>query len=348
MKGILKKQLSLLMAVLMVCGMAFVPGITVIKADAVYSPSDGDFAEYVRSNYSSADVFTADSVIYGLTGTDPVLDISLSDNNKTYKTMAKAAVEDTGLMFSSTFWMQLKNALKFDFVSMADWQNAFYETLLLDYLCYQADSDKKKDEFAKDTVKYSYSVMSKMLGSFDIGYKDAISKMSKSDAEALAQKCGYLGKINKYSGYLKDLNDVAKTADDYIKKLSQALQLRDIDQSRIEFLKKIKAAAPDDESLGLAVDKIIYKMEESLPELRLQICIDTCTKEVLKKSFSKIVSEIASPEIKLMLKGIELGQATLDFVFNSNDNADSNLKLAIIYILSNDCDIALRSLKLSL
>ena len=190
----IKRTLSLLLSLMLVLSL-LVP----ITVNATYTPADGDFAEYVKNHYDNSDVFVADSIVDGIDSSNPIISQSLLAN-RLYMVMAEAATEDTGLMFASTYWKESESFLSGDFVSMVGWQTMFYETLLMDYLTFEAGTDEFKDDFEKKTMKYSKKVFDTVLKEAEKQYEEGIDDildrimddMTISDAVEFSKNTGIL------------------------------------------------------------------------------------------------------------------------------------------------------------
>lgn len=59
---------------------------------------------------------------------------TVSQRNFIYKTVGKEISNNAAEYGSAFYWQNLEKSLKGDFVHMIDWEEAVYETLIMDYL----------------------------------------------------------------------------------------------------------------------------------------------------------------------------------------------------------------------
>ena len=292
----------------------------------------------------SRDVFVADCIINGLldksgnrADTYSLISSTIL-HNYTYKTLAEALMDDKTLVFNSAFWTTVNNSLKGEFSTVFQQRKLFYETIIMDYLAYVDHSEEFESSFNEDCAKYEYDISKKLIEFANDNYEnnldELIENQSLSEAIEFSDKYGYISKLNKFSGLVDSIKEKATSAKEYYDGLKSALAIENANVSRVAFLKQMKGQAGENTDFCDAVDEIVGLYEGNYGSLVLYGVEDTAVKHLTEWAWKKLLVKLPS-SVSATLDSIKLGQKTLDFIFNSNDTAENNLKLLILYIIGS-------------
>lgn len=303
--------------------------------------NDGEKQNVNYDIYENADIYVADSIINGMyeksTGKNSsikLLQMSL-DHKYTYNLLAESLCDDYVLSFNSMFWQNIEKTLSFDFISMANWKEMYYEIILMDYLTYSTEQSDFVDEFtleassrAADIIIDIFQNQTENVTSDMSQLTDNLKGLSSSWAEEWAEEVDYIKKSDRDTEiFSKGLLNGATTAYDYIENLSKYLTLRDCKDSTIAYLQKIKeqASGAGDEDLCKAIDSIVKKYNDSFATLVLKdtweetykqlspIVFEGLIKDGIQKSpevFAKVFGKItgkSTSEIKTLAEGLAEG-----------------------------------------
>ena len=292
----------------------------------------------------SRDVFVADCVINGLLDKsgNRVNTYSLISStilhNYTYKALAEALMDDKTLVFNSSFWNTVNNSLKGDFVDVFQQRKLFYETILMDYLAYVDNSEEYKSSFDQDCAKYEYDISKKLVEvaskTYENNVDEIINNQSLSDAIEFSDKYGFIYQLNEFNGLVSSIKEKSTSAKEYYDALKSALAIKNANVSRIAFLKQMKSVASDNTDFCAAVDEIVGIYEGNYAAVVLDGVGITVLQHLTDKAWKNLLGLLPST-YSAVLETIKLGQKTLDYIFNSNDAAENNLKLLILYIIGN-------------
>ena len=107
----------------------------------------------VLSNYTNADQWVADCLI-GRTkdkNGKPIFTSNISGNpiqyKFAYKEMSEGIINKPWLLVGAVFWKNAKDCLSSDFVDLVSWDKIMYESLIMNWLSYEFESDDYKGEF---------------------------------------------------------------------------------------------------------------------------------------------------------------------------------------------------------
>ena len=292
----------------------------------------------------SRDVFVADCIINGLldksgnrADTYSLISSTIL-HNYTYKTLAEALMDDKTLVFNSAFWTTVNNSLKGEFSTVFQQRTLFYETIIMDYLAYVDHSEEFESSFNQDRAKFEYDISKKLIEFANDNYENNVDEIIKnqslSDAIEFSDKYGYISKLNKFSGLVDSIKEKATSAKEYYDGLKSALAIANANVSRVAFLKQMKGQAGENTDFCDAVDEIVGLYEGNYGSLVLYGVEDTAVKHLTEWAWKKLLGKLPS-SVSVTLDSIKLGQKTLDFIFNSNDTAENNLKLLILYIIGS-------------
>ena len=324
--------------------------ILTITSITVFADNENDLSG-PSFPYDNASIYVADCINKGIVnknGTAALMPyISFAISHKyTYQNLSEALIDDPLLSFTSTFWKNLRTALDGDFVKLKNWQKDLYVVLIMDYLnfsekdnIYESNLEKKTLEFSEEILKNAFDYAdSEYLKNID----DIIKNQSLTDAIKFSEKYGYIHEINEYSTLVDDIADVSESAIEYYENLSKAVAVKSADESRLEFLKKMKEAGKDNKYFVEAVDEVINAYKATFSEIAFSEGYSTMSGFAVKKCFN--ILEDSIPELKLILEGLNVYASGLDWLFNSDDISDNNLKLLLLYTIGSYTTTALNSL----
>ena len=302
--------------------------------------------------YDSADFFTADSLLdrailpdgERIFDHDPILAYTPTTRDWLFKQTAEEVVDNSWLISADTLWLNAEKAFSFEFVgedSVFTRQQFVYETIIMDYLTYQYQSDEFKSDIEKSTTKFMYKIEKKVLDNeilSDEAFDNKIKGMSKEDAADFAKEQNYLKRFNEVNVSAYDaLIDGAETAKDYFKKLSKLMALQEASTTRLDFLQKIKDNT-DDKALIKAIDDITAKYNDELSNVVWNEFLQTGM-ETFNGVVWDSIKDFFKKKFKIEIPGfssIKLGMAGIDWAFNEKGMAESRIQLTILYIIHAD------------
>ena len=299
--------------------------------------------------YDSADKFVSECMLGRATDSDgsrlqfeqiaykPVL------WDYTYQNIAEAIIDDDNLLTTSVIWKNAGYCMNGEFVDLFTWKKVMYETLIMDWLTYQFDSDTYKSEFEKTSRKYAWKLtkylMKKEKGTYENGIYENLEHWQKASVQEAAELFDddfyaaneTLGKAEKFNSVVSDIQTVASTGVDFYKRMIKVLAAKETCQSRIDFLAQVKAVT-DDKDLIAAIDEVTANMDRSFEETAFREGGFTMLKTICDQAWGLITEKWEIP----MLKEIKLGKAGLDWFFNTSDSTSKRLEVVILYIINAD------------
>ena len=306
-------------------------------------------AEAADNIYETREVFVADSIIKGtLDKNGNVLNSYSAVSNTiareySYKTLAEALIDNKTLVFDSSFWLNLDNALDGNFKSVFKQREVFYETVLMDYLLYGDNSGENIKTFDSETANNFYKISKKLINEANDTYEDnlddIIANQSLSDAIEFSNKYGFINELNGFTKITDSIKNSVTTAKQYYDRLASALTIKNACVSRVEFLKKIKANSSDNTELCTAIDSLVKKYESGYASLLFNKFVNDAVKDLSDYVWGKVLTEVPG------LKELKMGVGKLDEIFKSKDLATCNLNLLFVYIINSKATAATTSLR---
>lgn len=302
--------------------------------------------------YDNASNYVADCINKGIVNMDGTVTstpyVSFAILHKyTYQNLTEALIDDPLLSFNSTFWKNIRVTLGADFVKLVNWQKDMYIVLIMDYLNYSEKDDVYESNLEKKTLEFSEEIFKKAFGYADSEYlknvDNLIKNQSLTDAVNFSNKYGYINKINEYNTLAGDIKKVSESAFEYYENLSKALAVKSADESRIKFLKQMKEAGSDNKYFVEAIDEIINAYQATFSKIAFSEGYSTMSSFAVKECFN--ILEDSIPELKLIFEGLNTYTSGLDWLFNSDDISDNNLKLLLLYTMGSYTLTALNSLR---
>ena len=159
--------------------MALVCVVSIIS----YTPANAKNSNF----YTNADQYVADFILgqYKTPDGQNVSMINSSGNpityEFTYKKISEGIIDKKWLIVGSVFWKNTKKCLDSDFVDLVNWEQIMYESLIMNWLSYEYDSDDYESEFAKTSAKYVFKLQKSIYGD-NVEVKD-INKIKPGDAK---------------------------------------------------------------------------------------------------------------------------------------------------------------------
>ena len=308
-------------------------------------------AEAADNIYETREVFVADSIIKGtLDKNGNVLNSYSAVSNTiareySYKTLAEALIDNKTLVFDSSFWLNLDNALDGNFKSVFKQREVFYETVLMDYLLYGDNSGENTKTFDSETANNFYKISKKLINEANDTYEDnlddIIANQSLSDAIEFSNKYGFINELNGFTKITDSIKNSVTTAKQYYDRLASALTIKNACVNRVEFLKKIKANSSDNTELCTAIDNLVKKYESVYASLLFNKFVNDAVKDLSDYVWGKVLTEVPG------LKELKMGVGKLDEIFKSKDLATCNLNLLFVYIINSKAMAATTSLRSS-
>ena len=308
-------------------------------------------AEAADNIYETREVFVADSIIKGtLDKNGNVLNSYSAVSNTiareySYKTLAEALIDNKTLVFDSSFWLNLDNALDGNFKSVFKQREVFYETVLMDYLLYGDNSGENTKTFDSETANNFYKISKKLINEANDTYEDnlddIIANQSLSDAIEFSNKYGFINELNGFTKITDSIKNSVTTAKQYYDRLASALTIKNACVNRVEFLKKIKANSSDNTELCTAIDNLVKKYESGYASLLFNKFVNDAVKDLSDYVWGKVLTEVPG------LKELKMGVGKLDEIFKSKDLATCNLNLLFVYIINSKAMAATTSLRSS-
>lgn len=306
-------------------------------------------AEAADNIYETREVFVADSIIKGtLDKNGNVLNSYSAVSNTiareySYKTLSEALIDNKTLVFDSSFWLNLDNALDGNFKSVFKQREVFYETVLMDYLLYGDNSGENTNTFDSETANNFYKISKKLINEANDTYEDnlddIIANQSLSDAIEFSNKYGFINELNGFTKITDSIKNSVTTAKQYYDRLASALTIKNACVSRVEFLKKIKANSSDNTELCTAIDNLVKKYESGYASLLFNKFVNDAVKDLSDYVWGKVLTEVPG------LKELKMGVGKLDEIFKSKDLATCNLNLLFVYIINSKATAATTSLR---
>ena len=348
MKGLKRIKMSLLVVIVLFC--------TVTTELVIQATTEQTFP------YESAEQYVADCMMYGIIGEDgvPVQDSTQIVSQAilydyTYKLLAEAVIDDTSLIVNSVLWQNVEKTLDGEIwgelFNLTNWQETIYQILLMDYLTYTGESTEYNNYIIETTAKYEFKVYKDLIKYADQIYGEEvdqmIEEMSLSDAIEFSEQYGYINELSKYTKLVGDITKVSNSAKEYYDNLTKAMAVQEINQNRINFLKGIQEQSSEDPYLYDAIDNIISLQEASYGEL----CFNEGAKIMINYGIEAVwdgVIDIVSknaPNLGESLIAIKLGRAGLDWMFNSDETSENNIKLIFLYVINSKATMALQSIR---
>lgn len=302
--------------------------------------------------YDNASNYVADCISKGIINMDgtatstPYVSLAIL-HEYTYQNLAEALIDDPLLTFDSAFWKNIGLVLDADFTNCVNWQKNLYIALIMDYLNYSEKDDAYKSNLDKKTQEFGEEIIKQVLEYADSEYlknvDDLIENQSLTDAVNFSNKYGYINEINEYNTLADDINKVSKSAFEYYENLSKALAVQSVNKSRIEFLEQMKEAGSDNKYFVEAIDEVISAYEATFSKIAFSEGCSTMLDFAVKECFGFLENSI--PELKLIFKGLKVYTSGLDWLFNSDDISDNNLKILLLYTMGSYTFTALNSLR---
>jgi len=303
--------------------------------------------------YTNADIYAADCITFGVC--DPTTGQASGNPNVsmavlrdyTHKIIAEEIIDDGLLVFNSVYWQNLKNAIDGKFLEIANWQEAFYTVLIMDFLTYHTNTDEYKSNLSKNTVKFANEIYGNILDYANITYENEIDEIientSLSDAVEFSDKYGYVTKLKFYNDLAEDIVKVANSSRDYYKNLSKALAIQQANQGTVDYLLSLKAKASGNGYFTAAVDKVVEWYTASYSTLAFDNAVSTMSSYAVEATVDCVIK--AYPSLEVIVKGLKTYSAGLNWLFNSDDLSENNLKMILLYTINSYALTSLQSVR---
>lgn len=298
---------------------------------------------YSLDQFSSADKYAAYCITNGNTNfstgvtTGAPIAASAVVYDSIFEIVAEEVIEDGVLVFNSVFWQNLKNALDFDFSNIANFEESIYTLLLLDFLNCYTQSAEYETHLLKTSRKFSYAIYKDILDysadTYQKEFKEIIASQDKEKLVPFCQKYGYIRKLEAFSNITDTIDKISKNATEYYKNLSKALAVQEVNQAQIDYLLSLKNQASGNKHFISAVDQIIKWYESSYATLALDNAITVMGDYAVEATFECAIK--AYPALETVIKGLKTYTKGLNWLFNSDDLSENNLKIIFLYIINS-------------
>ena len=284
--------------------------------------------------YKSSDLFVADAILGQANGLDftnissmPIL------HNYTYKTLAEGIIDNKWLLGGSVVWKNAEACLNHDFIGLVTWRQIMYETLIMDWLTYQFESDEFKSEISKSSASYGWAISNYLI-------KDDVKIPSKGDANTIKvfdkefyKSIGMLEKADQINEIISGINDVYTNSKDFYKQVSNILATQSACESRISFLREVQDVT-NNQSLSNAIDTVIDKLYMSAGRLSFTEGSFVMAKQLANVTWDVLIApyETSIP----LLRELKLGKAGIDWMFNTSNENSKKIELTFIYMMNAD------------
>ena len=297
----------------------------------------------IHSDFTSADKYAAYCITNGNTDiytgitTGASIAASAVVRDTVFEIVAEEVIEDTSLVFNSVYWQNLKNALDFDFGNIANFEESIYTLLLLDFLNCNAESAEYETHLLKTSRKFSHAIYKDILDysadTYHKEFKDIIASQNKEDLVPFCQKYGYIRKLESFGKITDTIDEISKNATEYYKNLSKALAVQEVSKAQIDYLISLKAQASGNRHFVNAVNQVIEWYESSYATLALDNAISVMGKYAINATFDCAIK--AYPALETVIKGLKTYTKGLNWLFNSDDLSENNLKIIFLYIINS-------------
>ena len=284
--------------------------------------------------YKSNDLFVADAILGQANGLDftnissmPIL------HNYTYRTLAEGIIDNKWLLGGSVVWKNAEACLNHDFIGLVTWRQIMYETLIMDWLTYQFESDEFKSEISKSSASYGWAISNYLI-------KDDVKIPSKVDANTIKvfdkefyKSIGMLEKADQINEIISGINDVYTNSKDFYKQVSNILATQSACESRISFLREVQDVT-NNQSLSNAIDTVIDKLYMSAGRLSFTEGSFVMAKQLANVTWDLLIApfETSIP----LLRELKLGKAGIDWMFNTSNENSKKIELTFIYMMNAD------------
>ena len=329
MKKLIHNILAVMLVVVMVI-MSF--GNQSVLPISIVNANESDIV--YPFGYKSSDLFVADAILGQANGLDftnissmPIL------HNYTYKTLAEGIIDNKWLLGGSVVWKNAEACLNHDFIGLVTWRQIMYETLIMDWLTYQFESDEFKSEISKSSASYGWAISNYLI-------KDDVKIPSKGDANTIKvfdkefyKSIGMLEKADQINEIISGINDVYTNSKDFYKQVSNILATQSACESRISFLREVQDVT-NNQSLSNAIDTVIDKLYMSAGRLSFTEGSFVMAKQLANVTWDLLIApfETSIP----LLRELKLGKAGIDWMFNTSNENSKKIELTFIYMMNAD------------
>ena len=303
--------------------------------------------------YRSNDIFVADAILgqardqngnrmdFTNISSFPIL------HSYTYKTLAEGIIDDKWLLGGSVVWKNAEACLNQDFVELRTWKQIMYETLIMDWLTYQFESDEFKSELTKSSASYGWKIIKYLMKGDDIDTSEIFSKIPMEKVldifdEDFYKSIDMLDKASKINSILSDIKGVYTTSKDFYKQVSNILATQSACETRISFLREVQEVTTNND-LSKAIDVVIDKLNMSAGQLSFNEGSFVMAKQLVSTTWELITS--ALDESIPLLTEIQLGKAGVDWLFNTSNANSKRIELTILYMMNADFTKAYQNIR---
>ena len=348
MVGLIKKFFVMVLAVVM---MIMPLGNKPILPISIVNAKESEIV--YPFGYRSNDIFVADAILgqardqngnrmdFTNISSVPVL------HRYTYKTLAEGIIDNKWLLGGSVVWKNAEACLNQDFIGLATWKQVMYETLIMDWLTYQFESDEFKSELTKSSASYGWKIIKYLMKGNDIDTSEIFSKIPMEKVldifdEDFYKSIDMLDKASKINSILSDIKGVYTTSKDFYKQVSNILATQSACETRISFLREVQEVTTNND-LSKAIDVVIDKLNMSAGQLSFNEGSFVMAKQLASTTWELITSALDG-SIPLLTE-IQLGKAGVDWLFNTSNANSKRIELTILYMMNADFTKAYQNIR---
>lgn len=346
MKKIYRKVFSLLFIGIFIISSVCTTGIK------VWAQNNKNFT--YPFGYSDSDKFAADMLRMVATN-DQKQKMSIENyayeitiRKYTYKIMAEGVIDDKWLMGESVFWKNAGKCLDSDFVNLVTWKQTMYESLIMDWLKYQFESEEFKSEFAKDTAEINWKIIEYLSKKIDVRSKDILENMSVEKAQELLDDDFYdiNDRFARDTKAASIAGKVAKTGFDYYKRVSEAMAVKKACNEKIQFLRKVWETT-NDKDLKNAISVVMKNLNQSLKEISFEKSAEIILEQFYQMGWDKIIKEALGngTSTSLAAAAVKLEKTGIEWIFNQDNAATARIELTVLYMMNQNFADAYREIR---
>ena len=348
MVGLIKKLFVMVLAVIM---MIMPLGNKPILPISIVNAKESEIV--YPFGYRSNDIFVADAILgqardqngnrmdFTNISSVPVL------HGYTYKTLAEGIIDNKWLLGGSVVWKNAEACLNQDFMGLATWKQVMYETLIMDWLTYQFESDEFKSELTKSSASYGWKIIKYLMKGNDINTSEIFNKIPMEKVldifdEDFYKSIDMLDKASKINSILSDIKGVYTTSKDFYKQVSNILATQSACDTRISFLREVQEVTTNND-LSKAIDVVIDKLNMSAGQLSFNEGSFVMAKQLASTTW-KLITSALDGSIPLLTE-IQLGKAGVDWLFNTSNANSKRIELTILYMMNADFTKAYQNIR---
>ncbi len=302
------------------------------------------------------DVWVANTLVFSYEGTGGIGAVyqTFQDEEKpVYKMLGEYLLEEPRLVVLDETWSTcFNNEYRTELFNQ---QEYIYEILLMSYLTYGVDygsgdssesesgdgmggrtaqtsssGHSTEQELYKNTEKFEIKLFQTIAKEFSTNTYDYIQDMTIEEAESFYSQAEDIANI---SDAIKAVNTISKDVKTFTKAVAEYLALEQAKEDRITLLRHARDACAGSDYENKAFIKACDEIIEMMENLTYEYTLDKTCEYIFRKGTSEVWSTLCKKNT--MMAAVDLEVTALNMLFNTEESASNNLKLALLYTL--DC-----------